>query len=481
MSETAKRQIAAWRSDPARFVREVFRAEPDAWQLDALAAVARDPRVVMSACKGPGKSCVLAWIVWWFMATRMDPKVVCLSITADNLRDNLWTELAVWRNRSPLLLAAFDHAGERIASRERPQTWWASARAFPKAADASEQAGSLAGLHGESVLVVLDEVGDYPAGVVAAAEAIFANAGDIKCVAAGNPTSKQGALYRLARDPHWTPIRITGDPDDPKRSPRIDIEWARGEIAKWGRDNPWVQTNILGEFPRASSDQLIPDDAIDAAAARDLPALWQPTDAMVWGLDPARFGDDEACLMRRQGVLARRAEVWRGLDGNQLGDQVAALINESAKAGAPPDVLFVDVGGVGASVFDRLRALGFDDLVLPVDFGGSAQDARHYNKRTEMWWRLSEWLKMGAACIPDDPVLRAELAAPRFAFRAAGRQTKLMLESKDEMKRRGVQSPNRADALALTFASSVVSTSRALRQNTQRVMRAETDYNPFAR
>lgn len=469
-----------WHRDPVAFVRDQFTAEPDAWQADALRAVAREQRVVMSACKGPGKSCVLAWIVWWFLATRRDSKIVCLSITADNLRDNLWTELATWRSKSELLQAAFEHAGERITSVERPKTWWASARAFAKTANDAEQAGAIAGFHGTKIMVVLDEIGDYPGGVVAAAEAVFANNGDIKVVAAGNPTSKQGPLYRLTRDADWTAIRITGDPDDPKRSPRIDKTWAQGEIDKWGRDNPWVQVNILGEFPRTSSDQLIPDDAIDAASERDIPAIMRLTDARVWGLDPARFGDDEAALVRRQGQLARRATIWRGLDGNQLGDQVARLINDAERAGEMPDTVFVDVGGVGSSVFDRLRALGFDDLVLAVDFGGSPEDSRFLNKRAEMWWDMADWVKRGSSCIPNDPVLRAELAAPKFSFRATGKQTKFVLESKDDMKRRGVASPNRADALALTFAGHVVSRTRTTRTD-ERATKCLTEYDPLGR
>jgi phage terminase large subunit len=480
---TAVEKLRAWRRDPVRFVRDVFRAEPDAWQLDALQAVASGPKVAMSACKGPGKSCLLAWVIWWFLAVHHDAQVIGVSITADNLRDNLWKELAVWRSKSELLQRAFEYSAERVKSADRPSTWWASARAFAQSADPTQQANTLAGFHGENVLVVLDEVGDYPEGVLAAAEAIFANEVNAKLVVAGNPTRTDGPLYRIVtRDAaRWHVITITGDPDDPKRSPRISSEWARSEIERWGRDNPWVMVNILGQFPPAASDQLIAINDVIAAMERKEPALGTRTDARVWGLDPARFGDDEAVLARRQGTVSGPMKVWRSLDGTQLGDAVAKLLLEAQKQNAPPDTVFVDVGGVGASAYDRLCFLGWRDVVRPVDFGGSAIDARFLNKRAEIWWAMNEWLKTMPASLPHDPVLQSELTAPRFWFRTVNKRTAFALEPKEDLKSRGVPSPNRADALALTFAAPVSPRSRHAPSESFNNQRCETDYDPLAR
>lgn len=476
-------RLRSWRKDPAQFVRDVFRAEPDAWQLDALSSVAGEPKTAMSACKGPGKSCLLAWVVWWFLAVHVDAQVIGVSITADNLRDNLWKELAVWRSKSELLQRAFEYSAERIKSVDRPSTWWASARAFAQQADPTQQANTLAGFHGENVLVVLDEVGDYPEGVLAAAEAIFANEVNAKLVVAGNPTRTDGPLYRIVtRDAaRWNVITITGDPDDPKRSPRISLEWARSEIERWGRDNPWVMVNILGKFPPAASDQLIAISDVIAAMGREVPALGSSTDARVWGLDPARFGDDEAVLFRRRGVQATKHHTWRGLDGTQLGDAVAKLILESQENDTQPDAVFVDVGGVGASAYDRLRFLGWKDVVRPVDFGSSASDQRFLNKRAEIWWAMNEWLKTMPAVLVKDPVLQAELTAPRFWFRTVNKRTAFALEPKEDLKSRGVPSPNRADALALTFAAPVAPRSRHAPHDPFNRQRCETDYDPLAR
>lgn len=455
----AKANLRRWRADPVAFVREVFGAEPDEWQKTVLKAVATDPRAAMSACKGPGKSCLLAWVIWWFLVCYVDAQVMAVSITLDNLKDNLWKELAFWQAKSPMLQAAFVHSGETITNVERPKTWKCTARSFAKDADPSAQASTLAGLHGQNVMVVLDEAGDIPVGVLAAAEAIFAVKGqNAKLVVAGNPTSNQGTLYAIVSNPRgWHITFITGDPDDPKRSPRIDIEWARGWIEKYGRENPWVMVNILGEFPPGGSMQLIGANVVSQAMQRDVPKLAYRGDARIWGVDPARFGDDEIVLMRRQGVLARQAITWRNLDGTKLGNKIAHLIREETKAGEPPDAIFIDVGGVGSSCVDHLtNILGYAHLVSPVDFGSGAERPELYaNKRAEMWIAMKEWLEKQHARLPPDPVLAAELQGPEYDFRVVQRHSVYIIESKADMKKRGVPSPNRADALALTFAAPV--------------------------
>lgn len=214
--------IRSWRENPVKFVREVFGAIPDLWQEKVLLALLTEPRIAMSACKGPGKSCLLAWCIWWFLLCYKDAQILALSITRENLRDNLWKELAFWQaqsdglhtrrlkfvekkkaadeKRSPIeipnspgvLTQHFDYSNSRIQSRERPNTWWLSARGFAKSADPTQQANTLAGFHGNNIMIVLDEVGDYPNGVVSAAEAIFATAGqNSKLLVAGNPTDPQ--------------------------------------------------------------------------------------------------------------------------------------------------------------------------------------------------------------------------------------------------------------------------------------------------
>ncbi len=447
--EEAVEAIVRWIDDPVGFVRDVFAAEPDAWQADALVAMANgeDPRVALKACKGPGKSTVLAWFICWFMATRLHANLLALSITADNLRDNLWKELAVWYGMSPYLQRVFDFSGERFFSREHPKTWWCSARAFAKDARPDQQANTLAGLHSKHVAIVLDEVSDYPAGVLAAAEGIFSTQGqEAKLVVAGNPTKQDGPLYTICtRDrAMWVVIEITGDPDDPKRSPRIDIEYARTAIGQWGRDNPWVMTNILGLFPPTQSNALLGVDEVSAAMHRDIPRYELEGLPKILGVDVARYGDDRSVVFMRQGRVAWEPEVFRNLDLMTLAGQVARIADRQK-----PDAIFVDQGGIGAGVVDRMRQLGFP--VIGVDFGGKPLSVRFQNRRCEMWWLMADWVK--TASLPEAPELVGELTGVTFDY--ANASGKLALESKDDMRKRGLPSPDLADALALTFAAPV--------------------------
>lgn len=477
-------KLKRWHDDPVVFVRESFGATPDAWQEKALASCRDNPRTAMSACKGPGKSCTLAWLIWWFLSTRIDAQLIVLSVTADNLKDNLWKELSYWAQKAPILTKSFKITAERITSTIHPKTWWASARAFSQSADITQQANTLAGFHGAHIMVVLDEVGDYPDGVVVAAEAIFANENiEAKLVVAGNPTDTQGPLYRITeRDAkRWNVIYITGDPDDPYRSPRIGLEWAKQQIEDWGIDNPWVRVNVLGKFPQASADQLISQEVVRAAQQRRKIEHEYNKAARVWGLDPARFGDDEAVLFKRQGSYAWPAKTWRNKSGTDLASLVAAELLKADGANELPDTLFCDVGGQGAACYEHLVVLGWGHIVIPVDFGGSPDDERFLNKRAEMWWRLGDWLKTMQPQIPADQVLASEMPAPKFFYRVSGKRTKFVLESKDDMKKRGVTSPNRADALALTFAGPVAPRSRGVEQESIGQTKVKTIYNPLDR
>jgi hypothetical protein len=461
LEEEAVLAKLAWLEDPVGYVRATFQVEPDEWQAEALRAIASDPRVGLSACKGPGKTCVEAWVIWWFLDLHEDAQVICTSITGPNLKDNLWKELAYWYAKSPHLGAAFEIQGERILHRERPKTWWVSARTWGQDADATQQANSLAGFHGPAVMIVLDEMGDYPNGVVVAAEAIFANEhiGVAKLLAAWNPTRVNGPAYRVCTKDRkrWTIIHITGDPDDPKRSPRISREWAQQMIDDWGRDNDWVRVNVLGLFPNAAEDKLLGPNDITLAERRDANPFAYINEPIIYGLDVARFGSDSSRLRSRQGPVLFRGHQFRGLDGPTLAQKVAFIIEEDSKKRFKrrPDYIFVDVTGVGASAYDHLCLLGYRDICVPVDFGSKADDERFADKRAEIWWRAAKWTKT-VGCLPSNGgELSDQLCAPTYKFAARGKRTVFILESKEDMKARGLPSPDDADSFALTFVVNV--------------------------
>jgi hypothetical protein len=483
----AAQRIARWREDPCRMVVEEFGATPDAWQANALRLFARGKqRLAMKACKGPGKSTVLAWIIWNFLACYGDqgehPKGAAISITADNLSDNLWAELAKWQGRSEFLKAAFVWTKTRVFAKDHPETWFFSARSWPKSGDAQAQANALAGLHAKFILFVLDESGGIPEAVAATAEAILANEGGFaKIVQAGNPTHLEGPLYRACTTERhlWDVIEITGDPDAADRSPRISPQWAREQIEKYGRDNPWVLVNVFGRFPPSSLNTLLGPDDVEAAKKR-YGAL--ETHAYLWaqkriGVDVARFGDDRTVIFPRQGIAAFMPEQLRQRDTVQIAGRVAWWINEWAREDANTDVhTFVDDSGHwGHGVIDNLRAGAY--RALPVLFEDkNTADPRHYNRRAEMWISMAEWVKTVGALPPDLPAeMTAELTVPQYTFKDG----KFLIEPKDIIKERLGRSPDLADALALTFA--LPDMPAELGQKRPRGTRGESrhDWNPL--
>jgi len=454
----AESKMREWRHRPTVYVREVLQASPDAWQDEVLEAIAAGVqahavmRAALKASKGPGKSTLLAWLLWWFLTTRLHPKIPCTSVTGDNLSDGLWAEAAKWQQNSLLLKATFEWSAQRICAKQHRETWFASARTWPKGADASAQADTLAGVHADNVMFLIDEAGGIPDAVVATAEAGLANvdkeAGrEAILVIAGNPTQTSGPLYRACTRERalWYVKEISGDPDDPKRAPRVSIDWSRAQIQKYGRDNPWVLVNVFGQFPPGQSNALLGVEDVGQAALRTLLEAQYVDEVKVLGVDVARFGDDRSVLFPRQGRVAMRPQVLRNVDTQQLAGQVCNFIDKWK-----PDATFIDDGGVGGGVVDRCKHLHYP--VIPVNSASRPISPRNLNRRAEMWWHMAEWVKAGG-CIPDDPELISELTAPTYSYSPT--DSKLKLESKADMKKRGLVSPDKADALALTFAAPV--------------------------
>jgi len=443
--------ILRWRENILAFVREELGVEPDAWQRDALEAFAsprpEHRRISLQACAGPGKSALMAWCALWFMGCQGDagqhPRGAAVAITADNLLANFWPELAKWQARSSYMSRAFTWTSSRFYSNDHSETWFLSARSWPKTANPDEQGTTLSGLHSEFVACFIDESGAIPTTVLRAGEQALSNCTFGKMMQAGNPISTDGMLYAAASTlrHQWHVVVITGDPDDPKRAPRVDLEWAKTQIATYGRDNPWVASYILGKFPSSTFNTLLSVEDVEAAMNRHY-----REDAFGWaqkriGVDVARFGDDRTVIFPRQGVAAFRPVVMRAARTTEIAARVAKGI---ADWGAEL-TLVDDTGHWGHGVVDGLLAAGLP--VVPVIASDQAMDPRYKNRRAEMWLTMAEWVKGGGA-LPKIPEMVAELTQPTYTF-ASGR---FQLEDKDMVKKRLGRSPDLADALAQTFA-----------------------------
>jgi hypothetical protein len=248
-----------------------------------------------------------------------------------------------------------------------------------------------------------------------------------------------------------------------------------GEVERYRQsvDENTFKREMLCDFAASGDDQLMSLTDVNLACKRHLRKDEYTYAAKVMGVDPARFGDDRSVIFCRQGLYAQQPQVFRGLDNMALADKVAQQIELFR-----PDAVFIDAGN-GSGVIDRLRQLHHD--VIEVHFSGSPSAARYLNKRAEMWFEMRDWLRAGGA-IPDLVDLKQDLAAPTYKFTPAD---KIQLESKDDIKSRGLPSPDLGDALALTFAFPVYkdhsAQARARAMGLPVIDENPMDYDPYSR
>lgn len=473
-------RIKTWRENPKRFLHEELKMTLDRWQEDACEPCGGEwnprRRLALRACTGPGKSALLAGLGWHRLACFGElgehPKGAALSGEGrDNLRDNLWSELGKWRDRSEFLKAAFEFTGQRIHAKDHSETWFLSARSYPKDANAQAIGSALSGLHSRFPFLLLDEVGNMPIAVGQKASQIFTgNPKDALIAAAGNPTSPDGLLYEICvKQAHlWRVITITADPDDPKRTPRVDIEHAREMIKLYGRENPWVMATILGQFPAQGFNKLLSLQEVEAAVARHHNEEDYKFSQKRIGIDCARFGDDRTPLFPRQGLAAFTPVVMRGARGHEIAARLAV-----AKEKWDSELeIFDDTGGWASSAIDYYEQAGY--TATSVNSSSTKTfDPRMFNRRAEMLWAMAEWVKKGGS-LPDEPELPAELVEPSYTFKDG----RLLIEPKEIIKKRLGRSPDLADALGLTFALPDAPGKLAI-PFTRRSGRLKHDYNPL--
>ncbi|HET9149495.1 MAG TPA: terminase [Alphaproteobacteria bacterium] len=438
------------KDDPLTFVQGAFlwnqgelegHSGPDTWQADVLRAVAEHNasgstealRIAAASGHGVGKSALIAWLILWAMTTRPHLAGVITANTERQLATKTWRELALWHRRA-LNRDQFTWTASKFASVEHPETWFVAAVPWSK-----ERPEAFAGLHAQHIFLAFDEASAIPEPIWEVAEGAMTTPGAL-WFAFGNPTRTTGRFREcFGRFRHrWKAIQV--DARTSKLASRSQIDqW----IADYGEDSDFVRVRVRGEFPRASSAQFIASDVVAAARARAPERRDAP---LVLGIDVARFGDDETAFVFRRGDALDGVVRLRGLDTMQTAGRAADAIRTR-----DPAAVFVDGIGVGAGVVDRLRQLGF--AVIDVNAAGAAADPQRYaNKRAEMWGRMRDWLAAGGCLPADDAALAEELAGPEYGFDSGNR---ILLERKDDMKRRGLASPDTADALALTFAEPV--------------------------
>lgn len=438
---------------PVRMVEEIFEIKPDPWQREVLRAFGGgERRISLRACHGPGKTAVIAWCVVNQQLCRFPQKTVATAPTRGQLFDALFAEVMMWMTKLPKpLYDLYDYKSDRIELRAAPDESFFSARTARR-----ESPEALQGVHAPHVLLIADEASGVEEAIFEAAVGSMSGE-NATTILASNPTKTSGFFFdtqtKLKREgPEdtrpgtWLCFHI-GAQD----SPRVTEDFIQDVAARYGEDSNAYRVRVLGEFPKSDEDTVIPFYLVEAAADRDI--VVPEDETRIWTVDVARYGADVSVLMERTKRSVEWAEEYKGLDTMELVGRIKHRYDSTLPSQQPTEIL-VDVIGLGAGVVDRLKELKLPVRAINVSESAAMKES-YANLRAELWFNAREWLEQKQGRInPDLHQLRSELVIPRYKFQSSG---KILVESKDEMKKRGHKSPNYADAFVMSFASNAVS------------------------
>lgn len=464
-SEKIEQIVALSMNDPNRYAISMYpwgigalegSSGPRTWQANVNKIIKdhfADPvkrsqpcRIAIASGHGIGKSSQVAMVTDWGLKMP-DTKIVVTASTDKQLKTKTWPEIEKWQKMS-LTKDWFKVTATSVASldSQHERTWRADAVPWNE-----EDTESFAGLHNKKkrIILIFDEASAIADKIWEVAEGAMTDEDtQIIWLAFGNPTRNSGRFKEcFGKFKHrWYTMQIDSRTVEGTNKEQIQ-QW----LEDYGEDSDFFRVRVRGEFPRAGSMQFIDGDLVGKARKRDPVAHLM--DPCVMGVDVARFGDDESvvCLRRGRDAASVNWRTFRNIDTMQLAAAVVDFANEHH-----PDAIFVDEGGVGGGVVDRLNMLR--QPVIGIQFGSKADRSletegahvRYANKRAEMWGGLRDWLKGGS--IPDDPDLASQLTELEYGYILRDGHDAILLEKKSDAKKRGASSPDRADALALTFA-----------------------------
>jgi len=438
--------ILTYEKHPDLFVEDLLGVTPQDWQREMMAATLQHRKLSLRSGHGLGKTACCSWLMIWYLLTRYPVKVVCTAPSASTLYDGLMAETKRWVKELPTpIRTLLEIKSDRIELASSPTEAFLSART-----SRAESPESLAGIHSDHTMILVDEASGVPEQVYEAAYGSMSGKNAV-VILIGNPTRSSGYFYEThtrLRDSWWT--KKVSCLDSPLVSPDFIAEMAE----KYGETSNAMKVRVYGEFPTAEDDTLISLHAVEQASKRKVE---QPEGTpVVWGLDVARYGDDASVLCIRQGRHLIELHSWKKLSLMELAGRVLDLLHSSDE---PPEEILVDSIGLGAGVLDRLRELDISARGVNVSESPAMAD-RYANLRAELWDLTKQWFTEEVQ-IPNDDSLIADLTAPRYSFNSSG---KMIVESKAETKKRLGRSTDFADSLVLTFASTAAGASGQYRR-----------------
>lgn len=421
------------------FIQEILKAELERWQEEVIDQLdAGETKISIRSGHGVGKTMLCAVLALHFLCFRDDVKIIVTSPSADQMKDGLIPEINKWKSRLPMWMAkSLSGTSERMVRYPDDKNNFISFRTARK-----ENPEALAGVHATHVMIIVDEASGVDEAIYETGQGALSTEGAIALLI-GNPTNPSGFFHKTQTTLSnlWWTRRVSC-----MESSRVDPNYIINIARTYGVDSREYRVRVLGEFPESGADAVIPRAFVESSLTRDIQNV---RGSIVWGLDPGRGGDPTGFVERSANILTECRELKYTDLMNVVGwvkrryDQIPPQYK--------PTAIYVDSIGLGAGVADRLLELELPVIHVNVSEASSMSD-RFVNLRAECWYNMRDWLEQKECKInPGEyvQVLLEELVSVNQKFTSLG---KVQLESKLEMKKRGVRSPNIADALALTFS-----------------------------
>lgn len=446
--------ILYYADHPVEFVEDLIGVKPDDIQADILNSLAHNSMTSVRSGHGIGKSAVEAWAIIWFMATRPFPKIPCTAPTQHQLFDILWAEVSKWLRNSPQLEKEFVWTKEKVYLKGYQEEWFAVARTATKP-------DALQGFHADNVLYIIDEASGVKDNIFEPVLGSLSTSGS-RLLMCGNPTQLSGFFYESHNKNRasYSTFHVDG-----RKSKRVSQEFVQTIINMYGEDSDVFRVRVAGDFPLAEDDVFIPLTLVEKSIMTEFSPRKNPNTLRI-GCDVARFGDDKTVIGYKQDEKVEIHRKRRGQDTMKTADDIVLLYDELLKKhpGYKDMVdVTVDDGGVGGGVVDRLKQLKRNNPerfaqmnVVPVNFGRRIKHKYYHDSTTFMMSVVKKLLspfdeetgepKPVELILPNDDDLVAQLSGRKYRLTEA---SKIKVESKDEMKKRELPSPDEADCILL--------------------------------
>jgi hypothetical protein len=442
-------------NDPALWAKEVLGKHMWSKQREIAQSVVANSHTAVVSCNGAGKSGLAGMLGVWWIATH-DPYDVALICSAPT-----YVQIArvLFREIQDNFKLADKHGHKLPGYITQGQEWKlddGTVIAFGRRPADKDIVSAFQGIHRRYVMVILDEAGGIPEDLYTATEAVT-NTEGARVLAIGNPDNRGTPFHKIFRDdPTWHKIRISAFDTPNFTAERNDVPeellplliqpaWVEKQKISWGEDSARYRSKILAEFPDEADNTFFSQSNIDKGIDTEIEE--DMTKTAVLGVDVARFGEDDSVAYINRGGRLRRLETW----SKATATETASRIHRMAIDNAVSEVR-IDAAGLGGPVVDMVAALA-DNRYLVISMLGSAASpdkTRWHNSRAANYDALKEGLSAGRLDLdPDDKVLLEELLMISYKFTPKGA---MLIESKDDMRSRGVKSPDSLDAAVYACA-----------------------------